>query len=154
MRAAILATAHDVRERAKIHFPSDVALQHAFTVGVSAASGSSIEVLGLADKLLAAAKNHAHESPKVGLDAHGVHLLEQQREGLFGTHQAHLEAESERHTQTTLTDSLQHLVTVETAHLRRIGRLVDKDDAAKLEEWRSKLRRHTVIHHAKAPPPS
>jgi len=152
-RVRILQFAHDTREKAKIRFPNDAGLQQVFLVGVSAAAGSSTEVIGLADKMIAAAKNRPNEAPKVGLDDHAVHLLEIERGALLGTHEAHLEAEAERHTQTTLTDSLQHLVTVETAHLRRIGRLVDEHDPAKLEAWRSKLPRHTVEHHAAPPPP-
>jgi len=155
-RARIMHFATNVALDAHIVYKDEPAKQKEFGVGVHTSGGSTTEVRARAELLLAAAAKHPKDAAKVGLDHHGVHSLEELVHALDGADAAHVAATSQRHTETTHTDSLLHAVLAEIAHLRLIARRVFRDDPAKLEAYHSKLPRHEVIHRVvpKPPPPA
>jgi hypothetical protein len=156
VRAPIVRLLSDVREEAKLRFPKDVALQHAFGVGTKVNEASTSSVTHAAHQLLAAHEAHPKEAATVGVDAKVVHHLEDVLHALDGADLAHVQAASDRHDASTTTDSLAHLVTSETAHLRLVAHHVFKDDAAKLDRYARTLPRHEVKPRAKVatPPPA
>ena len=153
-RASVMSFARDVAEDAHIEFPNDATLQHAFGVGLSTSPASTSEVRDRGDSLLAAAAAHPKEAAKLGLDHHGVHDLEAMLHALEGADLAHVHAATKRHTLTTHTDSLAHVVSSETARLRRIARRVLKSDADALAAFAHTLPRHAITPrtHVTAPP--
>jgi hypothetical protein len=154
-RAAIVDVLQDVRDDAKISFPSDHALQHAFGVGAHPASGSTSSVLHAAHQILAAVEAHPKEAARIGLDGKGVHHLEELVHALEGSDFAHAKAQNARHDNATSTDALAHYVAAAVAHVRLIARRVFRDDQAHLDRYASALPRHAVVPRAeKATPPS
>jgi hypothetical protein len=143
-RAALISFFVDVRDDAKLEFANDKALQHAFGVGVSASPGSTSEVRHEAEVLLASAAAHKTEAKQVGLDTSGVHHMEDLVHALDGADLAHVHTVTSRHTNATATNSLAHLVSAETAHLRLVARRVYRNDEAKLAPFARTLPRKTV----------
>jgi hypothetical protein len=158
-RAAIVDMASTVREDAEIQFPGDAPLLHAFGVGLRVSPSSTSQVEELAETLLAAASQHAKEATKVGLDKHGVTLLEHLRDALSAAESAHAQAAIGRHRDSAATRSLLHSVMAEASHVRLIGRRAFRSDPAHADAYASTLPRHTVQHRehdapAPAAPPA
>jgi hypothetical protein len=154
-RAAIVDVLQDVRDDAKIAFPDDHVLQHAFGVGTHPSSGSTSSVSHAAHQILAAVVEHPKEAAKIGLDAKGVHHLEELVHALEGSDVAHAKAQNARHDNTTATDALTHDVAASVAHIRLIARRVFRDDQAHLDRYATTLPRHAVVPRAeKATPPA
>jgi hypothetical protein len=154
-RAALIAFFADVRDDAKLAFPSDKAMQHAFGVGVSPSPGSTSEVRHEADVLLASAAAHKAEAKEVGLDTSGVHHLEDLVHALDGADLAHVHATTSRHSNTTATDSQAHLVSAEAAHLRLVARRVYRGQDGKLTPFARTLPRRAITpRQGDTPPPA
>ena len=155
-RAPLVQRLFDAREDAKLRFPGNVPLQHAFGVGAKIHAISTPSVSLGAHQLLAAIEAHPKEAATIGLDAKAVHVLEDMLHALEGADEAHVQATNDRHDSTTSTESLMHLVASETAHLRSIAHRVFHDDPAKLARYDRTLPRHAVTPRAKVavPPPT
>jgi hypothetical protein len=149
-RSALFHVIENVRDDVKLEFPTDTAMQHTFGVGAIVHAGTTSSVLHVAHELLAAAAAHAKEAAKVGLDAKGVHHLEDLVHAIEGTELAHVHAATARHDNAMATDSLAHLVAAEAAHLRLVARRVFRGDEAKLHRYATTLPRHEVVPRKKA----
>lgn len=152
-RASLLGFLHDVRDDAKLSFPSDAALLHAFGVGASVAASSSMEVRHLAEEVLATAAAHPKEAAAIGLDTKGVHHLEDLVHALDGADLAHVHTATGRHVSTTTSDSLAHVVSAEAAHVRLAARRVFRADEARLARYARTLPRHAIVARKPAAPP-
>lgn len=144
-RGALLTFLHDVRDDAKLSFPADTALLHAFGVGAQPSPGSTAQVRSLADDVHEAAVKHPAEAAAVGLGDEGLHHLEDLIHAVDGTDLAHVQAATGRHTNSTHTDSLAHLVAAEAAHIRLAARRVFRDDEARRAPYARTLPRHEVV---------
>lgn len=144
-RAATVVFLRDTRDDARITFPNDPALQHAFGFGATPDAGSTAAVRHTADTILAAAHAHPTEAAKIGLDRNGIHHLEDLIHALDGADLAHVHTASARHTNTVHTDSLAHLVAAEAAHIRLAARRVFRDDPTRLVRYDRTLPRHEVV---------
>jgi hypothetical protein len=151
-RAAILHLLADVRDDAKILFRDNEGMRHLFGVGAMISGASTREVRHIADTLLAAAASHPDEAAKVGLDANGVHALEDMVHALDGADLAHVHATTARHGNTVHVDSLAHAVSSEVAHLRLIARRVFRRDETRLGRYARTLPRHAVTPRAPVAP--
>ncbi len=153
-RAALIVFFADARDDAKLAFPADKAMQHAFGVGVSPSPGSTTEVRHEAEVLLASAAAHKAEAKEVGLDAHGVHHLEDLVHALDGADLAHVHAATNRHTNATSTNSLAHAVSAEAAHVRLVARRVYRKEPDKLAPFARTLPRKAVTPRNAPPDPT
>ena len=155
-RAALVDRLHDVRDDAKLAFPDDVELQHAFGAGAMLRGDSTREVEDLAHAILAAAHANPEAAKKLHLDGHGIHVLEDLLHALEGAELAHVRAASNRHEASTTADSLAHLVAATAAHVRLAARRVFRHDEAKLARYAPTLPRHEVKPRAPVakPPPA
>jgi hypothetical protein len=153
IRARVLAFLANVRDDVKIFCPNDSETQHAFGVGAHPSPDSTSQVRHVAMDVLSAAHASPAHAKLVGLDAHGLHTLEDLIHSLDGADLAHVHTATGRHTNKTQTDSLAHLVSAETAHVRLVVSRVYRDDAAKLAPYARTLPRHEVTPRKKAEPP-
>jgi hypothetical protein len=143
-RAALITVFGDVRDDAKLAFPKDKPMQHAFGVGAHYSAASTSEVRHVAESLVAAAGQHKAEAKEIGLDTAAVHHLEDLMDALDGADIAHVHTVTNRHTNSTATDSQVHVVSAETAHLRLVAHRVYRNDEAKLAPFASTLPRRAV----------
>jgi hypothetical protein len=153
-RVALASVLVDVRDDAKILFSGDAALQHAFGVGATITSASTPTLRHVADAFVEAAHAHPKEAAKIGLAAKGLHALEDLIHAVDGADLAHVHAASNRHSETTQTDSLAHLVSAEVAHLRLVAHRVFRGDEEALARYDRTLPRHQVVPRTKATTPA
>ncbi len=152
-RAAVISFLRDVRDDARLAFPGNEALLHAFGVGANPQTSSTASTRHAADALLAAAHAHPTEAAKVGLDKAGVRQLEDVVHALDGADLAHVHTQTARHENSAHTDSLAHAVSAQVAHIRVAARRVFRDDATRLARYETTLPRHEVIpRHPKVTP--
>jgi hypothetical protein len=153
-RSALYSQLIDLRDDAKIHFADDLALQHAFGVGARFSAASTAEVRHMADVMIEAVHAHPKQAATLGFDAKGLHKLEDLIHAVDGADLAHVHAVTARHTTTTSTDSLAHLVSAEVAHLRLIARRVFRGNEDALSRYDRTLPRREVVPRTKPAAPT
>ena len=152
-RSRVVAMLKDIRDDAKLGLTDNAEIQHAFGLGANLHPTSTPQVRHLATEALRAAHKHPDAAAKVGLDTHGIHLLEDLIHALDGAELAHAHAISERHSNTVHLDSLAHLVSAEAAHIRLAARRVFREDPVRLARYDRTLPRHAVEHRTTEPTP-
>jgi hypothetical protein len=154
-RAPVVEFIRDVRDDAALELASDQALQYAFGGGLVINAGSTSSVEHAAHTVLAAVHDHPREAQRLHLDARGVQHLQDLIRALESADVAHVQTANARHTHTTATDSLSHVVSSEAAHIRRIAARIFSHDEGRLARYNSMLPRHKVEHRSKhsIPPP-
>ena len=146
-----------VRDEAELKFYADAKtrdedMAHAFGRGwvLDLTSVSSVEAF--AHGLLEAAKNNPKQATKVHLDARGIHHVHDLLTALEGADIAHVQRRAQRHDATTALNSLAHLVSAESAHIRFVAKRVFRDDETRLAHYDSTLPRHPVKHRSRHAP--